>query len=245
MTPCSLLGRVHTWAFCGNVPAIRRSGWCCCNIRSVRFAAPADPPCCRFSSAHQRMLRYAARASSDVFLCSLRSSRRADTGTYPLLCFTVSVRSYNGVDARKYFGLYLSYTKKCLFCGIRTIPDIITKYTKHLPTMSSEQLVDHSAQPVRRNARRTVQPTPRVEQNPALLRCGRLLKSGRGLRYLSPHWLCVILHFSHDRYNYLLQPSLTTHFKAFQVFLNYFSRRQKFQHHTKLCSKCSSLLLLL
>jgi hypothetical protein len=129
------------------------------------------------------MLRYAARASSDVFLCSLRSSRRADTGTYPLLCFTVSVRKYNGVDARKYFGLYLSYTKKCLFCGIRTIPDIITKYTKHLPTMSSEQLVDHSAQPVRRNARRTVQPTPRVEQNPALLRCGRLLKSGRGLRY--------------------------------------------------------------
>ena len=58
-----------------NVTMIRRSGRCCCNIRSVRFAARSDPPCCRFSSAHQRMLRYTAIASSYVFLCSLRTSQ--------------------------------------------------------------------------------------------------------------------------------------------------------------------------
>ena len=48
------------------VAAIRRSGRCYSHVRCVLFAAPADPPCCRFFSAHHRMLRYAARASSDV-----------------------------------------------------------------------------------------------------------------------------------------------------------------------------------
>jgi hypothetical protein len=36
-------------------------------------------------------------------------------------------------------------------------PKYYNKLHKHLPTRSSEQLVDHSAQPVRRNARRIVQ----------------------------------------------------------------------------------------
>ena len=54
-------------------------------------------------------------------------------------------------------------------------PKYYNKLHKHPPTRSSEQPVDHSAQPVRRNARRIAEPTPRVEQNPALLRCGRLL----------------------------------------------------------------------
>ena len=51
------------------------------NIRIVRFAARADPPCCRFSSTHQKMLHYGARESSDVFLCTVQSRRRAVTST--------------------------------------------------------------------------------------------------------------------------------------------------------------------
>ena len=59
-----------------NAITIRRCGRCCCNILPVLFAAPTDPPCCRFSSAYQRMLRYTARASSDVFLCSQPANSR-------------------------------------------------------------------------------------------------------------------------------------------------------------------------
>jgi hypothetical protein len=76
----------------GTVTSIRRSGRCCCNIRPVRFAARPDSPCCRLPSAHQSMLRYAVQASSHLFLWSLPASRRADTGSYTLFCFTVSVR---------------------------------------------------------------------------------------------------------------------------------------------------------
>jgi len=78
---CVLLGRVQTTAFCRNVTGIRRSEGCCCSIRSVRFAARADLPCYRFSGAHRRMLLYTARSRSDVYLCSLWSSRGASTGT--------------------------------------------------------------------------------------------------------------------------------------------------------------------
>ena len=45
------------------------------NIRSVRFAARVDPPCCQFASAHHETLRSFARAGSDMFLSSLRCSR--------------------------------------------------------------------------------------------------------------------------------------------------------------------------
>ena len=60
-----------------------KSARCCCNIRPFRFAARADRPCCRFSSARQRMWRYTTRASSDVFLCFLRSSQPADSRLCP------------------------------------------------------------------------------------------------------------------------------------------------------------------
>jgi len=46
---------------------------------SVRFAARVDPHWCRFSSAHHETLLSSARAGSDMFLRSLRGSRRHDT----------------------------------------------------------------------------------------------------------------------------------------------------------------------
>ena len=53
--------RVHTSALCRTVTAIRRCARCCCNVLPVLFA---DPPCCRFFSAHQSMLRHSATANS-------------------------------------------------------------------------------------------------------------------------------------------------------------------------------------
>ena len=44
------------------------SGRCRCNVLSVRFPAPSDPPCCLFSSTHRSLL----------LMCSWRFSRRAD-----------------------------------------------------------------------------------------------------------------------------------------------------------------------
>jgi hypothetical protein len=41
----------------------------------------------------------------------------------------------------------------------------------------------------------------------------------------------------------LLHPSPAPHFKTFQVFLIYFPKRLKIQHRTKLCSKCTKLLV--
>jgi len=70
-------GRVQTWAF--SRTGIHKCWWCCCKHRSVWFATRADPSCCRFSSAHRRMLGYAARASLDVFLCAVQSSSGAVT----------------------------------------------------------------------------------------------------------------------------------------------------------------------
>jgi hypothetical protein len=61
---------------------VMQKGQCCCNFRPVWFAARADPPCCQFSSAHQRMLRYTATASLDLVLCSLRNSQPADSPIY-------------------------------------------------------------------------------------------------------------------------------------------------------------------
>ena len=55
---------------------IRKSGQCCCDIRSVRFPAPADPPCSGFFIARRSMLRHATGESSDVFLCWPTSSCR-------------------------------------------------------------------------------------------------------------------------------------------------------------------------
>jgi hypothetical protein len=57
-----------------NVTGICRSGCCCSHIRSVWFTAKTDTHCCWFSSVHERMLYYAARASFNVFLRSLQSS---------------------------------------------------------------------------------------------------------------------------------------------------------------------------
>jgi len=66
-----------------NVTGICRSGWCCSHIHSVWFAAKADTHCCWFSSMHERMLYYGARASFNVFLCSLQSLHRVcDIHTY-------------------------------------------------------------------------------------------------------------------------------------------------------------------
>jgi predicted mannosyl-3-phosphoglycerate phosphatase (HAD superfamily) len=41
------------------------------------FAEKADTHCCWSSILHERMLHYAARASFNVYLCSLQSSHRA------------------------------------------------------------------------------------------------------------------------------------------------------------------------
>ena len=66
-----------------NVTAIRRCARCCCNILPILFAARADPTCCRFSSAHQKMLRHTASARSDVLLYSLLKSQTADSRMCP------------------------------------------------------------------------------------------------------------------------------------------------------------------
>jgi hypothetical protein len=46
-------------------------------------AARSDSACCLFYSAYQKMLRYTARANSDVFLSSLRASQPADSPMCP------------------------------------------------------------------------------------------------------------------------------------------------------------------
>ena len=128
------------------------------------------------------MFRHAARASSAVFLCSLRSSRRADTGTYPLLCFTVSVRSYNGVDTRNTLGFIELYEKMSVLWD----PNHSKYYNKlheHIPTTAANNWWI-TARSLFAGMRAVLsEPTPRVEQNSALLRYSRLLKSGRGLRH--------------------------------------------------------------
>jgi hypothetical protein len=52
-------------------------------------------------------------------------------------------------------------------------PKYYNKLHKHFPTRSSEHLVDHSAQPVRRNARRIVRTytSGRAEPRAVTLRC--------------------------------------------------------------------------
>ena len=81
LLPCprgrQLLGRVHTSAFCCIVTAIRRSGRC--YIVPVLFAARTDPPCCPFSSAHQRrkFVRVSVLAASWQSLASTAGERTA------------------------------------------------------------------------------------------------------------------------------------------------------------------------
>ena len=124
------------------------------------------------------MLRYAARASSDVCLCSLQSSRRADTGTCPLFCFSQCAElQWSGRE--KIFWALLSYTKKCLFCGIRTIPNIITNYRSIFPPRPANNWWITARSPFAEMRAVLSERTPRVEQNPALLRCGRLLNSSQ------------------------------------------------------------------
>jgi len=60
-----------------NVTGICRTGWWCSHIHPVWFAAKANTHCCWFSRVHKRMLYFAARASFNLFLCSLQSSHQA------------------------------------------------------------------------------------------------------------------------------------------------------------------------
>ena len=169
-----MLGRVQTWAFCRNVIANRRSGRC--RFNALRFAAPADPPCCRFSSAHYRMFRYAARASSDVFLCS---SRRADTGTiHCSVSQSVSGATMEWTQANT-LGLIALYEKMSVLWD--------PNHPKYNKLHQQEQRTIGGSQHAARSSMRAVlsEPKPRVEQDTAPLRYGRLLKFGRGLRFLT------------------------------------------------------------
>jgi hypothetical protein len=114
------------------------------------------------------MVRYVPRASLDVFLCSLRSSCRADTGTYPMFCFTVRCGATMKWTQENTLG-FIELYEKCLFCGIRTIPNIITNYTNIFPPGAANNWWITACSLLA--GMRTVlsKSTPQVEQNPALL----------------------------------------------------------------------------
>jgi hypothetical protein len=54
-----------------------------------------------------------------------------------------------------------------------------------------------------------------------------------------PPCLCAIPHFSYSRSNWF-SPSFSTTFQNFRGIFDLLSQLPKFEHHTKLCSKCSS-----
>ena len=60
--------------------------------------------------------------------------------------------------------------------------------------------------------------------------------------YFCPPWLHAILHFSHDRFNWSCTFFSKTTFQNFPGIADLFSEVSKFQHHVKLCCKCSILL---
>ena len=72
-----------------NVKGIRRSGRCYCNVRSVRFAARADPPCCSFHERAQSChfleqsapVRPAMKHNFDSELCITDTAARRAIGT--------------------------------------------------------------------------------------------------------------------------------------------------------------------
>ena len=59
----------------------------------------------------------------------------------------------------------------------------------------------------------------------------------------SSHWLCVIVHFSHDRPNWSSPSFSSTTFQAFPGISDLLLKVSKFQHHKMLCSNCSTLLV--
>ena len=71
---------------------------------------------------------------------------------------------------KKILWALLSYTKKCLFCGIRTIPNIITNYTSIFPPGAVNNWWITARNPFAGMRAVLSEPTPRVEHNPALLR---------------------------------------------------------------------------
>jgi hypothetical protein len=121
------------------------------------------------------MLRYAARASSDVFLCSLRSHVELIL-TLVHCSVSQSVCGATMKWAQENTLGSLSYTKKCLKC-----PKYYNKLHKHFPTTAANNWWIRARSPFAGMRAVLSEPTPRVEQNPALLRCGRLLKCGHGL----------------------------------------------------------------
>jgi len=52
----------------------------------------------------------------------------------------------------------------------------------------------------------------------------------------------ILLHFSQDRSNWSSPPFSVTTFENFPDISDLLSDLSKFQHHTKLCSRCSNLL---
>ena len=61
--------------------------------------------------------------------------------------------------------------------------------------------------------------------------------------YFSPPWrFKILLHFSQDQSN-LAFPFFSSTFQNFPDISDLLSAVSKFQHHTKLCSKCSTLLV--
>ena len=63
-------------------------------------------------------------------------------------------------------------------------------------------------------------------------------------RYSSPLWFfATLLHFSHDRANWSFPSFSSTTFQNFPVISDLLSQLPKFQQHTNICSKCSSLLV--
>ena len=53
----------------------------------------------------------------------------------------------------------------------------------------------------------------------------------------------MLFNFSHDRSNWSSPSFSSTTFQNFQDISDLFSEVSKFRHHTKLCSKCSTLLV--
>jgi hypothetical protein len=62
------------------------------------------------------------------------------------------------------------------------------------------------------------------------------------LAFLPPWLYVILLHFSHDQYSWYFQSSTTT-FQNGPGISDLLSEMFKFQHHTKLCPKCSTSLV--
>jgi hypothetical protein len=63
------------------------------------------------------------------------------------------------------------------------------------------------------------------------------------LGYLYPPWLYVILHFAHDKTNRSSPSFPSTTLQNFPGMADLLFEMSKFQHHKKLCSKCSTSLV--